>query len=203
MAKEHITEAAKTTVSQMSDFQFKLKAFQQAASRIEWMHNLLVLDNDKIEICDDGTLDTVFAYEDIELRYNDIDRDENGQVWEVPDHVIADMQEECYQRFHEAFLSLDYRSAADTHDGRPFYSLLISWGGPSEEIRVYQDDTDFANIYAEFWYLDWFKGQKTFSTQGSSDNSVVLMLRTILCHFLELETFKKFQDEDCREYEVY
>ena len=43
----------------------------------------------------------------------------------------------------------------------PYLKYLISWGGPSEELRFYQNGT------VEFWFLDWFDGaHKNITSMG-------------------------------------
>ena len=43
---------------------------------------------------------------------------------------------------------------AGTFEGQreDYYRYQLSWGGPSEEFRIYK------NGEVEFWYLDWFDG---------------------------------------------
>ena len=33
----------------------------------------------------------------------------------------------------------------------------MSWGGPSDEFRIYTDDQNQIE-YIEYWYMDWFDG---------------------------------------------
>lgn len=51
---------------------------------------------------------------------------------------------------NEYGLSIDYVEAG-TFEGQrtPYYRYQLSWGGPSEEFRVY------LNGEVEFWFLDW------------------------------------------------
>jgi hypothetical protein len=37
-------------------------------------------------------------------------------------------------------------------DPKNYYRFQLSWGGPSDEIRFYEDGT------IEYWYMDWFDG---------------------------------------------
>ena len=38
-----------------------------------------------------------------------------------------------------------------------YYRWQLSWGGPSDEFRIYTDnDKNISHI--EYWYLDWFDG---------------------------------------------
>lgn len=48
-----------------------------------------------------------------------------------------------------------------TDQERGYYRLQLSWGGPSDEFRIYvdHDGRGFLNIdKIEYWYLDWFDG---------------------------------------------
>ena len=59
---------------------------------------------------------------------------------------------------HEYGLSFDY-VPGDTFEDQDagYFRYQISWGGPSEEFRLYADaDMDLYRV--EFWYLDWFDG---------------------------------------------
>ena len=50
-------------------------------------------------------------------------------------------------------LSMDYVVAGTFKGQRAGYKRYqLSWGGPSEEFRIYDNDE------VEFWYLDWFDG---------------------------------------------
>ena len=77
------------------------------------------------------------------------------------------MTEKCKDRVEENFkdrmellkqgelevLSVDEKVSWD--DGKPSYKRIqISWGGPSDEFRIY------ANGTIEYWFLDWYDGAK-------------------------------------------
>ena len=54
---------------------------------------------------------------------------------------------------NEYGLCIDYVEAGTFKGQRtPYVRYQISWGGPSEELRIY------LNGEVEFWYLDWFDG---------------------------------------------
>ena len=54
---------------------------------------------------------------------------------------------------NEYGLSMDFVEAGTFKDQRaPYYRYQLSYGGPSEEFRIY------LNGEVEFWYLDWFDG---------------------------------------------
>mgnify|MGYP003151820104 FL=1 len=77
------------------------------------------------------------------------------------------MTQKCKDRVEENFkdrmeqlkqgelepLSIDKN--VDWDDGKPSYKRIqISWGGPSDEFRIY------ANGTIEYWFLDWYDGAK-------------------------------------------
>ena len=77
------------------------------------------------------------------------------------------MTEKCKDRVEENFkdrmellkqgelevLSIDEKVSWD--DAKPSYKRIqISWGGPSDEFRIY------ANGTIEYWFLDWYDGAK-------------------------------------------
>lgn len=67
----------------------------------------------------------------------------------------------------------------------PYDRILISWGGPSEEIRYYQDNS------AEFVLLDWGdKAEITIAGEGAipEDERVAEFLRSYFIDILEAGT---------------
>jgi len=55
--------------------------------------------------------------------------------------------------FHEYGLSFDYVELGTFYDQtEDYFRFQFSWGGPSEEVRFYEDGTII------FVYLDWFSG---------------------------------------------
>jgi hypothetical protein len=62
--------------------------------------------------------------------------------------------------WNEYGLCFDYVAKGTfTDQRRGYFRYQISWGGPSEELRIYADESlDIDRI--EFWYLDWFDGAK-------------------------------------------
>lgn len=43
---------------------------------------------------------------------------------------------------------------------KEYYRYQLSWGGPSDEIRFFEDGT------IEYWFLDWFDGAKKDITKN-------------------------------------
>jgi len=55
-------------------------------------------------------------------------------------------------------LSWDYVLPNTFNDQKKgYYRWQLSWGGPSDEFRIYTDDNKNINS-VEYWYLDWFDG---------------------------------------------
>lgn len=69
-------------------------------------------------------------------------------LWEAEEQTTEELGS-----LYEYGLSID-RVEAGTFEGQraSYWRYQLSWGGPSEEFRMY-DNGDI-----EFWYLDWFDG---------------------------------------------
>jgi hypothetical protein len=69
---------------------------------------------------------------------------------------------ECYEDFfdyvNQTGLSFDFVEAG-TFEGQTsgYWRFQMSWGGPSDEFRIYTDYDKNIN-YIEYWYMDWFDG---------------------------------------------
>lgn len=76
---------------------------------------------------------------------------------------------------NEYALSLDYvEPRTFPNQKRGYKRYQISWGGPSEEFRMYSSPT-----VIEFWYLDWFDGAKITLDPESNEFKVI---RSIMLH---------------------
>ena len=61
--------------------------------------------------------------------------------------------EETQEEFYNYGLCVDMVSVGTFKDqNEPYLRYQISYGGPSEELRFYQNGT------VEFWFLDWYDG---------------------------------------------
>ena len=69
-------------------------------------------------------------------------------LWKAENNETEDLG-----KLDEYGLCFDYIGAG-TFDNqkRGYKRWQLSWGGPSEEFRIYEDGT------IEFWYMDWFDG---------------------------------------------
>ena len=62
------------------------------------------------------------------------------------------------QAINEYGLCFDYVENDEEERKENFWRFQISWGGPSEEFRIYTDGKEGSIMRIEFWYMDWFDG---------------------------------------------
>lgn len=80
-----------------------------------------------------------------------------GRIKDFEDFMKADDLEKAIMRngetnnFFDYGLSFDY-SEIDEKEKTDYFRYQLSWGGPSDEVRFYEDGT------IEYVYLDWFCG---------------------------------------------
>ena len=76
---------------------------------------------------------------------------------------------------NEYGLAFDYVAPGTFTDQKePYFRYQISYGGPSEEFRIYAskiDDYNFSVYRIEFWYLHWFDGAPA-NLHGSDYNLI-------------------------------
>lgn len=126
-------------------------------SRMRDLRVLYAPTQDMVRLADDGTLDTVLTIGDEEFRFSDTSayRDDDGAL--DLDAVLEDewdyMLETLWERQSEYGLSFDYHESDTDEPG--YFSYLLSWGGPSEEIRFYVDYAGHMHR-AAFVFKDWF-----------------------------------------------
>lgn len=85
----------------------------------------------------------------------DVDKDARDQLEQFLAEEFSDLvtYDDFFQYANEAGLSFDYVEAGTFKDQRAgYYRWQLSYGGPSEEFRLYE------NGDLEYWYLDWFDG---------------------------------------------
>jgi len=69
-------------------------------------------------------------------------------LWKAEDNETEDLG-----KLDEYGLCFDYVDAGTFENQKRGYKRWqLSWGGPSEEFRIYEDGS------MEFWYMDWFDG---------------------------------------------
>ena len=71
---------------------------------------------------------------------------------------------------NERGLSFDYVEPNTFNDQtRGYWRFQLSWGGPSDEFRIYTDIFTNKIHYIEYWYMDWFDGAKV-----NADDDIIL-----------------------------
>lgn len=98
---------------------------------------------------------------------------------EDPEAYNEDVQSNMY----EYGLCFDYVEEFTWKDQPvPYYRYQLSWGGPSDEFRIYAPKEAYSKPYRiEYWFLDWFDGASR--TLYGED----LVLLTEIFHFLRAE----------------
>lgn len=131
--------------------------------------------------------DNTLEYIHTAAEYFDLDEDERENH---PEHE----SEYCnYESFFDCInqygLSWDYVCREDDPKGRGYYRWQLSWGGPSDEFRIYtknEDTNAISNI--EYRFHDWFDGAGKWCTDQ--------LVRECVEMFLELECKLPYQYEE-------
>jgi hypothetical protein len=63
--------------------------------------------------------------------------------------------DDLFDYANQTALSWDYVEGEGREAG--YYRFQLSWGGPSDEFRIYVDQDKEIDII-EYWYMDWFDG---------------------------------------------
>ena len=135
------------------------RVWEACESRLEDIRLMLDPSEDDYRLGDDGSLDTVIVVGEEECRFDSSDFDEDTPKTEQAYVMFSDdIEEALRRRFDEFALSFEYvpRGTFDNQK-RGYVSYLISWGGPSEEIRFFCDEQRMP-YKVEFWFLDWGDG---------------------------------------------
>ncbi len=72
--------------------------------------------------------------------------------------------EDTIEALNEFSLCFDYVEHEE-EDKKDFWRFQISWGGPSEEFRIFTDGQEGPIEKIEYWFLDWFDGASKDVTQ--------------------------------------
>lgn len=70
--------------------------------------------------------------------------------------------EDLFDYVNNTALSWDYV------EPEGYYRLQLSWGGPSDEFRIYPAKDDYSVDVIEYFYMDWFDGAKVNVPQDST-----------------------------------
>jgi hypothetical protein len=69
-----------------------------------------------------------------------------------------DAYDEDYGSLYDYGLCFDYVPLGTFHDqDEPYFRYQISWGGPSDEFRIFVGP-DLEPYRIEYWFLDWWDG---------------------------------------------
>lgn len=67
--------------------------------------------------------------------------------------------EDFFDYINQNALSWDYVEPGTFEDQEEgYYRLQLSWGGPSDEFRIYTIADTLEVDVIEYWYMDWFDG---------------------------------------------
>ena len=95
--------------------------------------------------------DTLKDYED---AYNYFNEDEDKRK----PNEDYESYEDFFDYVNQSGLCFDFVSVDTFEDqDRGYWRFQMSWGGPSDEFRIYTDDQNEIE-YIEYWYMDWFDG---------------------------------------------
>ena len=84
--------------------------------------------------------------------------DDLRKLWEAYCDGDEDRYSEDLGNIFEYGLCFDYVAPETFSDQKiGYFRYQLSWGGPSEEFRIYTDASFNAHII-EFWFLDWWDG---------------------------------------------
>ncbi len=103
-------------------------------------------------------------YKKAEQYFNDYDNATEGEqiAMKVVDKYKGDYLQEYEDLFdyvNQSALSWDYVEAGTFEDQEEgFYRLQLSWGGPSDEFRIYTIGDTLEIDVIDYHYMDWFDG---------------------------------------------
>jgi hypothetical protein len=82
------------------------------------------------------------------------------KLWKDYQEGIEDNPE--LGNIYEYGLSFDYVAPGTLHNRRGYFRYQLSWGGPSDEFRIYAEGKDYKWVIdrIEYVFMDWFDGSK-------------------------------------------
>ena len=104
------------------------------------------------------------AYQEANDYYNEYHNATEGE--QIALRVIDEHKGNCFHEHYDLFdyanitaLSWDYVEPGTFEDQEEgYYRLQLSWGGPSDEFRIYTIADTLEIDVIEYWYMDWFDG---------------------------------------------
>ena len=101
-------------------------------------------------------------YKDADQYFNDYDNATEGE--QIAMKVIDKHKGDYFREYEDLFdyvnqtaLSWDYVEAED-EENPAYYRLQLSWGGPSDEFRIYPIGDTLEIDCIDYHYMDWFDG---------------------------------------------
>ena len=101
-------------------------------------------------------------YKDADQYFNDYDNATEGE--QIAMKVIDKHKGDYFREYEDLFdyvnqtaLSWDYVEAEDEKNPA-YYRLQLSWGGPSDEFRIYTIGDTLEIDVIDYHYMDWFDG---------------------------------------------
>ena len=105
-------------------------------------------------------------YKDADQYFNEYYSEDTSEGEQIALKVIDKHKGDHFSEYEDLFdyvnqtaLSWDYVEAGtfeDQEDG--FYRLQLSWGGPSDEFRIYTIGDTLQIDVIDYHYMDWFDG---------------------------------------------
>ncbi len=113
------------------------------------------------------------TYREAEQYFNDYDNATEGE--QIAMKVIDKHKGDYFNEYEDLFdyannnaLSWDYVEAGTFNSKEAgYYRLQLSWGGPSDEFRIYTAQNDHSVDVIEYHYIDWFDGASINVPQNS------------------------------------
>lgn len=91
-------------------------------------------------------------------RYYDIEE----SLRYTPENADLSNYDDFFEYVNSRGLSFDYvESFTFEYQETAYWRFQLSWGGPSDEFRIYTNCKNTKEIdYIEYWFMDWFDGAK-------------------------------------------
>jgi len=116
----------------------------------------------------------------IEGIYRYYDLDEAKQSAHVlHNQLTGDWAGEALENYGLCFDYVAPHTFTDQPEG--YYRWQLSWGGPSDEFRIYVDDM-CRPVRVEYWFMDWWDGAKV-----DVNLEVYSYIEAAIAYFLEYE----------------
>jgi len=130
------------------------------------------------------------------FKYYNLDEEQRY----TPQDESLTSYDDIFEYCNNTGLSWDFVER-ETFEGqtRPYFRFQLSWGGPSDEFRIYVN-YDQSIDYIEYWYMDWFDGAYITIDEDSKSYEVCSMFldceeKKDSSELIELEEDSEEEDE--------